>query len=192
MKLIILTAGEPEAFRLITKCGQLTSMPTLIVDDCSPLEYLEALRVTTRPFPWMQIDQHPWGHNFAAHRNWCLLQVPRDEWVVFLDADEWIDDNFFIEISRVVDSSDKECYLLPRIYVYMWQTFDIRYYPLESVADPQPRLLKNTGSIYYVNKANNWYNVADRNMLTKPIIFHLASCSRNYRYLKELREVTVG
>jgi glycosyltransferase involved in cell wall biosynthesis len=54
-----------------------------------------------------------WDGKYPKKRNWFLLNDPPSQpWVLFLDADEFIDDAFCDAVSRCVESDDRDGYWL--------------------------------------------------------------------------------
>jgi glycosyltransferase involved in cell wall biosynthesis len=54
------------------------------------------------------IHRHPWEH-WAAQRNWSLDNLPlAHEWVLFLDADEWLTDAVKQEMERILPALPRE------------------------------------------------------------------------------------
>lgn len=65
--------------------------------------------VFTRPFD-----------NYAAQRNFAIQSLPiRTEWILFLDADEYLSEELKQEISRVVRDSEVNGYYIKRRFYFM-------------------------------------------------------------------------
>jgi len=69
--------------------------------------------------------------NYARQRNYALDHLPvRSEWVLFLDADEWLPDALKVEISTLIATSPKEngFYIKWRL-IWMGRWIRRGYYP---------------------------------------------------------------
>ena len=54
-----------------------------------------------------KVVQFKWDGHFPKKRNWTLDHVSlRNEWVLFLDADEWIDESFVTEVSEKIQGPE--------------------------------------------------------------------------------------
>jgi glycosyltransferase involved in cell wall biosynthesis len=69
--------------------------------------------------------------NYAKQRNYALDQLPiRTEWVLFLDADEWLPDALKQEISTlVVNSPEENGFYINRRLIWMGRWIRRGYYP---------------------------------------------------------------
>ncbi len=68
--------------------------------------------------------------NYAKQRNYALQLPIRSEWVLFLDADEWLPLELKEEISRVVRSNPKENgFYIKRRFIWMGRWIRRGYYP---------------------------------------------------------------
>jgi glycosyltransferase involved in cell wall biosynthesis len=77
---------------------------------------------------------HVYQHKFedyARQRNWALTDIPMEsEWVLFLDADEWLTDELKDEIGRVIASNSIENgFFLKRRLMWMGTWVRRGYYP---------------------------------------------------------------
>jgi len=73
----------------------------IVVDSGSEDRTLEIVR---EQFPKTKVYVHPF-ENFGDQRNWALdATSPRNEWVLFIDADEFMEDPLADEISSFVQS----------------------------------------------------------------------------------------
>lgn len=77
-----------------------------------------------------QIAQHTF-ENYAKQRNYALDHLPiRSEWVLFLDADEWLPSEIKYEISeRLASSPAENGFLLNRRMIWMGRWIRRGYYP---------------------------------------------------------------
>jgi len=69
--------------------------------------------------------------NYAKQRNYALDQLPiRSEWVLFLDADEWLSEELKKEISALIASSPEENgFYIKRRLIWMGRWIRRGYYP---------------------------------------------------------------
>jgi glycosyltransferase involved in cell wall biosynthesis/SAM-dependent methyltransferase/uncharacterized protein YbaR (Trm112 family) len=64
-----------------------------------------------------EVVEHAW-EGYAGQKNWALAQIEgRFDWVLFLDADEWIPDDLAAEIRRAIESREAGFHL-PRRNVF--------------------------------------------------------------------------
>jgi glycosyltransferase involved in cell wall biosynthesis len=69
--------------------------------------------------------------NYASQRNYALKKLPIEtEWVMFLDADEWLPEELKQEISGVfVASPEENGFLIARKFIWMGKWIRRGYYP---------------------------------------------------------------
>jgi glycosyltransferase involved in cell wall biosynthesis len=69
--------------------------------------------------------------NYSAQRNWALQHLPIEaEWILFLDADEWIPSELKREISAAILSNPPEAgFLIKRRLIWMGRWMKRGYYP---------------------------------------------------------------
>lgn len=70
--------------------------------------------------------------SFSKQRNFALKELPIDnEWVLFLDADEWLPDSLKAEIARILLTNPKEAgFHLKRRVIWMGKWIKRGYYPV--------------------------------------------------------------
>ena len=67
-----------------------------------------------------EVHQFTWDGQFPKKRNWVLRNLPiRNEWVLFLDADEYITDAFVAEIEQAIKNPDYNGYWITFINYFM-------------------------------------------------------------------------
>lgn len=104
---IVLTHNEEKN---IKKCLKSLSFcdERIVLDDCSSddtKKIAEALGA--------KVYENKLNDNFSAQRNYGLEKA-KNEWVLFLDADEILEENLQKEIEKVVNENKKNAYFIPR------------------------------------------------------------------------------
>jgi hypothetical protein len=127
MFIVITTKGEWQAFRLVIEVIRQkrdTDM-VLIWDDESPADWLAQMGKLA------PIQIHPLNRDFAAHRNAIKSVVPEGDWIIMLDADEWIMPGFIEAIhTQIVDNPDADSIFLERC--------NTRWEDLSTPVPPEP------------------------------------------------------
>lgn len=86
-----------------------------------------------------------WINDFAAAKNYALNKAKGD-WIIFLDADEYFDENKSPSIPRLIKKHGKDNEIIA------CKMINIDAKTGENLADfVQARIFKNTGEIHYVN-----------------------------------------
>jgi glycosyltransferase involved in cell wall biosynthesis len=77
-----------------------------------------------------QVVQHRF-ENYAKQRNAALDQLPvRSEWILFLDADEWLSTELKAEIrAKILENPEENGFYLKRRFVWMGTWIRRGYYP---------------------------------------------------------------
>lgn len=89
-----------------------------------------------------------WDNDFSAQRNFALMHVATD-WVLYLDADERLNEKLIASIKQVVKSNKDEQYAIKRKSVAFGQEFNYGVLKPDFV----PRLFK-TSHVKWVNKVH--------------------------------------
>jgi hypothetical protein len=93
--------------------------------------------------------RHPLNSDFSAQRN-CMLKNCSGDWVIYLDADERLDEEGWEQIRRIPSFQGCDNWYLPRMTFYP----DLKHcrvgYGLWP--DLQLRFFKNTGNLKFINK----------------------------------------
>jgi glycosyltransferase involved in cell wall biosynthesis len=90
-----------------------------------------------------EVVEHFWT-GYAAQKNWALDEVVTTEWVLFLDADEYLTARARVEILAALRDAGVAGYYLPRSYVFLGKRLDHAWwYP-----DYQLRLFRRTRGRY--------------------------------------------
>lgn len=70
-----------------------------------------------------KLVEFDWNGRFPKKRNWVLRNIPlRNKWVFFLDADEFVTDDFKKELAQKISNSDCEGYWVHYINDFMGKT----------------------------------------------------------------------
>jgi glycosyltransferase involved in cell wall biosynthesis len=86
----------------------------VVIDDFSDGPTLDILQKYSKHFP-IQIHQHSLADNFSAHKNFMNSKCS-GEWVLNLDADEWVPESLLDIIPLIIESNPQvEAYWVPRI-----------------------------------------------------------------------------
>lgn len=89
-----------------------------------------------------------WDNDFAAQRNFALQHVTT-EWVLYLDADERMNDELVKEIKKALTANEQKQYSIKRKSVAFGQEFNYGVLKPDFV----PRLFKTKG-VHWVNKVH--------------------------------------
>lgn len=74
-----------------------------------------AIRAYSQKFPYIKVSFRKHTGNFAEHKN-HLINLCTGDWIVNLDADEWLDSHFMALLPSIIDSNPLvEAYWVPRI-----------------------------------------------------------------------------
>jgi glycosyltransferase involved in cell wall biosynthesis len=65
-----------------------------------------------------KVIEHPW-QGYAAQKNWALDHAAETDWILFLDADEWVTENLRAEIETVVAAGEHDGFYIPRRNVFL-------------------------------------------------------------------------
>lgn len=138
---VVLTKNEEKNIVAVVQNAKKVAAEVLIVDSGStdktvPLAEKNGARVVYRA----------WDNDFSAQRNFALQHV-KTEWVLYLDADERMNDELLTSVKSVVEQ-DKICqYSFKRKSVAFGQ--ELNYGSLKP--DYVPRVFK-TKNVHWVNK----------------------------------------
>lgn len=103
-----------------------------------------AKRYTDRYYP----DEYVWDDNFAEARNMSKAKCIGD-WILTIDADEWLEEGGIEKIRDIIKDSDKDCIYFTVISA---DGKTIHY---------QPRLYKNKKEIFWKGAIHNYLNITD-------------------------------
>lgn len=85
----------------------------VVIDDFS--EDPETLKILREFAPHIQLFEHSLSGNFAAHKNF-MTGVCTGDWILNLDADEFVTEDFLGYMSMIIDANPEiEAYWIPRV-----------------------------------------------------------------------------
>ena len=111
--LVIVIPTRDEALHIRRAIGSALALGRVVVVDSGSTD--ETRRLASEM--GAEVVEHAW-EGYAGQKNWALAHVEnRFDWVLFLDADEWVPDELAAEIRRAVESSGAGFHL-PRHNVF--------------------------------------------------------------------------
>lgn len=93
MHIVILTKNEWQAFGLVLEVARQMNFSRdhlLVWDDESEPAWSEQMRAFIGSLPNARFLVHPVNQHLGNHRNAVKAVIPENEWILQLDADEWI------------------------------------------------------------------------------------------------------
>ena len=140
----------------------------VILDDFSidPTTQM-VLRFMLEKFEYVRVSFRKHEKDFSAQKN-ALNKLCKGDWIMNLDADEWIPDELMFSIPQIIESNpDVDAYWLSRLntvdgltdeYIKKWNwritTLDGFDKPAVMWPDFQMRLYKNLPEIKWINKVH--------------------------------------
>lgn len=124
LTVIILTYNEepnlPQALRSV--CGW--AQQVIVLDSFSTDRTVEIAREFGA-----EVHQHRF-EDYARQRNHALTLPIRSEWILFLDADEWVTPELQLEIAEAIDRNPNEDgFYIKRRFIWMGRWIRRGYYP---------------------------------------------------------------
>ena len=99
----VIVSVKNEALNLPSCLGKLERFAQIIVVDSGSTD--ETMEITTSI--GAEVSQFHWNGKFPKKRNWALQNSTiNHEWVLFLDADEFVTDEFVSEVAIKTQNSD--------------------------------------------------------------------------------------
>ena len=143
LTVVILTKNEEKNIAAVVQNAKKVAAEVLIVDSGSTDKTVKLAEENGA-----RVVYRAWDNDFSAQRNFALQHV-NTEWVLYLDADEIMNDELLVSVKSVVEQ-DKICqYSFKRKSVAFGQEFN--YGVLKP--DYVPRLFK-TKNVHWVNKVH--------------------------------------
>jgi len=160
---VILTKNEAANIKDAVENAKAVSDTVLVVDSHSTddtrhlAEQAQAI-----------VFEHDWTGDFSAQRNFALSLV-KTEWVLFLDADERLNNQLVDSIKRAVQSDVQASYVLKRKTIAFGKEFH------HGVLKPDyvPRLFK-TSHVHWENRVHERPVCADQQVQLPGVILHFS------------------
>lgn len=112
----------------------------------------------------VEVIQFNWNGYFPKKRNWFLrTHPPSTQWVLFIDADEYITESFKTELRKTLPKNDKVGYWLNYTIYFLGKKL-IGGYPLKKLA------LFKVGAGEYEMIAENQWSTLDMEVHEHPIL----------------------
>jgi hypothetical protein len=194
---VILSCGEEETFRLlqsvkeqVSNNEQIFDSIIILLDDSKPvLNTITRLKLELQDYNH-QIVKNKFNGDFSEHRNVALKDIPEGNLVIWLDADEEINDNFLI-VAYYVFKQNKDLDMafvsrrnhvtgnLTQAHVNRW-AWKVDEYGRINYPDFQGRLHLNKNNIKWSGKVHerltNYKNYA--NFADELELIHIKDISR--------------
>jgi glycosyltransferase involved in cell wall biosynthesis len=124
ISVIILSFNEQENLGQALQSVAGWASQIAIVDSFSTDRTLEIAR------KWgSEIYQHSF-EGYGSQRNWSLAEIPiRSEWVLFLDADEWLPEGLKQEIASAIACTDCNGFEIKRCFMWMGRCLNHGQFP---------------------------------------------------------------
>ena len=140
---VVLTKNEEKNIVAVVQNAKKVAAEVLIVDSGSTDKTVQLAEDNGA-----RVVYRAWDNDFSAQRNFALQHV-KTEWVLYLDADEIMNDELLVSVKSVVEQ-DKICqYSIKRKSVAFGQEFNYGVLKPDFV----PRLFK-TKNVHWVNKVH--------------------------------------
>lgn len=156
---VVIPVRNEEA--MLPEClSRLANVAEVIVVDSSSTDNTQQI---AEDFGAKYVNFH-WNGRFPKKRNWVLFsELVKQDWVLFLDADEFVDDGFWVEVASAIKSGDKVGY---------WLTYDIFFLGQRlRYGIPQRKLaLFKVGSGYYERIDEDHWSSLDMEVHEHPLL----------------------
>lgn len=144
LTVVVLTKNEEENIVAVVQNAKKVAAEVLIVDSGSTDKTVQLAEENGA-----RVVYRAWDNDFSAQRNFALQHVNKDRMVLYLDADERMNDELLTSVKSVVEQ-DKICqYSFKRKSVAFGQEFNYGVLKPDFV----PRLFK-TKNVHWVNKVH--------------------------------------
>lgn len=166
LNIVILAHDEPEAVRLIKQVIKINPKENparlFLVHDEGNLEkdftlnYWRELNEAGQPE--VNFFTHSLNGDFGEHRNFIHKYIPEGEWIIYLDADEMVDDNFIVSLQKQIDSNPTvDKYNLARVNTYYNADTEDDTIPEVDWSNPQGLVYPDwQGRVYRLKPGFQW------------------------------------
>lgn len=130
LSVIILTYNEELHIRRCLENVSLIAKKIFIIDSFSTDKTLEI----AREFPKVEILQNKWENNYAKQFNWGLANADIEtEWILRLDADEYLTSELVEELNRKLPHLEKEIagIVIKRRHIFLGRWMKRGIYPVK-------------------------------------------------------------
>ncbi len=113
INICILNNKEPELINLLHSLFGLFSTQNNykvhLLCDGTPSDYIEYLNILTKDLNfdinvyYNKLNKKDGG--FSKQRQYIHDKIPDNEWILFLDSDEWVDQRFFLHIQNIISQN---------------------------------------------------------------------------------------
>ncbi|MDY4920076.1 MAG: glycosyltransferase family 2 protein [Phascolarctobacterium sp.] len=158
---IVLTKNEESNIIDVIKNAQIVSDSVLVVDSGSTDKTVELAEQAGA-----KVVFRAWDNDFSAQRNFALEHVAT-EWVLYLDADERLNDELIEAIKKALASNEDKQYSIKRKSVAFGKEFNYGVLKPDFV----PRLFK-TSHVKWVNKVHEKPVCEDKLLVLSGYIRH--------------------
>ena len=102
---VVLTKNEEKNIAAVVQNAKKVAAEVLIVDSGSTDKTVQLAEENGA-----RVVYRAWDNDFSAQRNFALQHV-KTEWVLYLDADERMNDELIFNIAKAVNTNQKAMYL---------------------------------------------------------------------------------
>lgn len=143
LTVVVLTKNEEKNIIDVVKNAKQIAEVVLIVDSGSTDK-----TITLAEANGARVIYRAWDNDFATQRNFALQHV-KTEWVLYLDADERLNNKLVEAIKKAITAGEQKQYSIKRKSVAFGQEFNYGVLKPDFV----PRLFK-TKNVHWVNKVH--------------------------------------
>lgn len=161
LTIVILTKNEEENIQQVINNAKNCADYILVVDSGSEDKTVELAKAAGA-----RVIYRAWNDDFSAQRNYALQNVDTD-WILYLDADERLNDELIEAVKNVVVQNSDIQYTIKRKSVAFGRAFNYGVLKPDFVA----RLFK-TKHVKWVNKVHEHPECADKTQILPGYIEH--------------------
>lgn len=161
LTIVILTKNEEENIQQVINNAKNCTDYILVVDSGSEDKTVELAKAAGA-----RVIYRAWNDDFSAQRNYALQNVDTD-WILYLDADERLNDELIEAVKNVVVQNSDIQYTIKRKSVAFGRAFNYGVLKPDFVA----RLFK-TKHVKWVNKVHEHPECADKTQILPGYIEH--------------------